>query len=245
MAPESLQSLSVAAVFVGLFFATLGGFGAFHFGREAQRVEEGDRLHVIQTLSDSIALLELDRSGLRDRLAAVEKELGAALAQRAPLAAPAIPVPPLSAAVALPPVADAPANVEKVEPLDILSGAKGSVVKSSSLGAQQRAVLVKRLSAHPHHRVAIHAVEGDPQALELASALESAFREARWKVRGVDVVAHPSPSPGLSLSTGVFPPREEFVTAYSALERAGFLVTSDLDPKQSGQSMVLFVGPKH
>jgi hypothetical protein len=252
MGPESLHSLSLAAVFVGLFVAALGGFGTMHFGREAERAEEGERLQVIQSLSDNVGLLELEQSGLRERIAVMEKELVAPSHHGVPVSAPATPAPaappavtPPPIAVTPPPVAEGPANVEKSDPLEVLSEAKAAVAKSPTLGAQQRATLVKRLSAHPNHRLSIQATEGDPQALELASALEAAFREARWKVQGVEIVKHHPPSSGLSLSTGVFPPSEEFITAYSALERAGFLVTSNLEPGQNGQEVVLFVGPKH
>lgn len=253
MAPESLQSLSMAAVFVGLFFATLGGFGAFHFGRQAALAEKREHSDAVQTMGDSLALLELENRGLRERVATAEKEVSTPPPQIAvlpspekmPASAPTPAAPILPPASALPPIAEGPTKVEKSDPLETLSGAKPPVAKGAALGAQQRATLVKRLSVHRRHRLAIHALEGDPQALEIASALEAAFREARWEVQRVQTVTDHPPASGLTLSTNVFPPREEFVAAYSALERAGFLVTSNLDPSQTGQDVVLFVGPKH
>ena len=245
MSSESLQSLSVAAVFVGLFFATLGGFGAFHFGQRPDEGQERDRLRAIQALSDRVALLELEQHALGNWATAVEEKLAAPGPRETPASATATPAPAPSHILDHPPIPEGPANVATNESSETPRPAKGQVGKTLTLGAQQRTALIKRLSAHPHHLLTIHAVDGDPQALELASALETAFREARWKVDGVEIVARHSPTPGLSLSTGVFPPREEFIAVYSALERAGFLLTSELDPKLSGHAVVLFVGPRH
>jgi len=106
----------------------------------------------------------------------------------------------------------------------------------------QHARLIKRLRAHPRHSIVIRAEAGDTHAVELAMALRGAFRDAGWAVAAVQLDSKRAPFPGLSLSTGTFPPPKEFIAAFGALEAAGLRVSSDLDPKQSASSVVLSVG---
>ena len=261
MTPESLQSLSVAVVAAGLFLAALGGFGAFHFGHKADRAEDRQRTLAVQKLGESVASMEMEQRGLRAWISAVDQRVTEPAPHALPTAAPAVavPAPPPIASTPIPAIAEGPPEAltppklrlpnqpppTPPESLEPVAPPEPAAAKSLGLGAHQRATLIKRLRAHPHHGIAIHAVAGDPQALELATALESAFHDAGWQVSGIETSTHLSPTPGLLLSTGVFPPREEFIAAYSALERAGFLVTSDLDPNQSGHRVVLTVGPKY
>lgn len=108
---------------------------------------------------------------------------------------------------------------------------------------QKRARLVKRLRNHPQHAIVIRAAADNPQAVKLAITLKSVFREAGWNVSEIEMVSKPLPPHTLLLSTGVFPPPKEFVAAYAALAGTGFLVTSDLDPNQNRQRVVVSVGP--
>ena len=271
MSPESLQSLSVGAVFVGLILTALGGFGAFHFGHKVERAADQERALTVQSLSESIATLQLEQRGLRAWVSAVEEKVAQA-PPPAPAPAPVAATPPPSLAAVPPPpaIAEGPPDTAKVETPETVKPPKlllptpsapetaaepavstpptilqPAASEKPALSPLQRAALIKRLRGHSQHGLAIHAAEGDPQALELAAALRSAFREAGWQVNAVDTVSHHLPTTGLLLSTGVFPPREDFIAAYSALERAGFLVTSDLDPNQSSHHVILFVGPKN
>jgi len=110
------------------------------------------------------------------------------------------------------------------------------------LTEMQSARLIKRLRAHPRHSIVIRAEAGDTHAVEMAMALRAAFRDAGWTVAAVQLDSKRAPFPGISLSTGTFPPPKEFIAAFGALESAGLRVSSDLDPKQSASSVVLSVG---
>lgn len=118
-----------------------------------------------------------------------------------------------------------------------------AIREEGPLGGLQRSRLIKQLRAHPCQNLTIRVVAENARAVKLALALKSAFREAGWGVRDLEMVNEPLPAQTLLLSTGMFPPPKEFVTAYSALERAGFLVTSDLDPNQGSQRVAISIGP--
>jgi len=111
------------------------------------------------------------------------------------------------------------------------------------LTTQKRARLVKRLRNHQQQGILIRAAAENAQAVKLAISLKSVFREAGWTVGDIEMVNRPLPAHTLLLSTGVFPPPQEFVAAYGALAGTGFLVTSDLDPNQGRQRVVVSVGP--
>lgn len=111
-----------------------------------------------------------------------------------------------------------------------------------SLTEMQRARLIKRLRAHPHFSIVIRAEAGDARAVEMSTALRAAFHDAGWSVPDVQLDPKRAPFPGISLSSGTFPPPKEFVAAYGALEAAGLRVASDLNPRQPENSVVLSVG---
>jgi len=153
----------------------------------------------------------------------------------------------------LPPVAEGPPVVPPepetpaIKPPKLALSPRPAPVEASReegpLVGQQRSRLIKQLRAHTCQNLTIRVVAENARAVKLALALKSAFREAGWGVRDLEMVNEPLPAQTLLLSTGMFPPPKEFVTAYSALERAGFLVTSDLDPNQGSQRVAISIGP--
>jgi hypothetical protein len=114
----------------------------------------------------------------------------------------------------------------------------------SAITEQQQARLIRKLRAYPQHAIVIRAEAGEAHSVELAMALRAAFRDAGWEVAAVQLDSKRAPFPGLSLSTGTFPPPKEFVAAFGALEAAGFRVASNLDPNQGNRRVVLSVGAK-
>lgn len=144
-----------------------------------------------------------------------------ALAPRIETVEPATPIPPIRLA------APAPSHSEEEGPLS----------------EPVRATLVQRLRLHPYQRLTIRAAADNPRSLKVAIALRSAFREAGWGVRELEMVTLPMEAETLLLSAGSYPPPQEFVVAFGALAGAGFMVTSDLGPKQGGQRVVLSIGP--
>ena len=72
MRPETLQSLSVAAICIGLFLTALGGFGAFYFGQRAPDTDEAQRTATVQTLAEIVSTMREEQRDLLDRVAAVE-----------------------------------------------------------------------------------------------------------------------------------------------------------------------------
>jgi hypothetical protein len=299
--PETLQSLSVGIVFIGLFLAALGGFGALHFGQRATREEEHQRTVAVQALAEVVGSLRKEQGGLLARVASVEEKVAegpapSALASTIPsfnpppavTFAPGSPVPPTSQkpptskaepfALAsappvttpnpllphLPPIASGPGPADEEEPAapaikpprlpappapaETSSPSSGppSVAAREEEGPltwQKRIRLIKRLRNHPQHAIVIRAAAENAQAVKLAITLKSIFREAGWNVGEIEMVSRPLPAHTLLLSTGVFPPPKEFVAAYAALAGTGVLVTSDLDPNQSRQRVVVSVGP--
>jgi hypothetical protein len=68
--------LSVGFIFVGLFLAVLGGFGAFHFGaeREQEQEQEKQRMAVVQNLAEIVSSLQEDQRALRQQLAVIAEK---------------------------------------------------------------------------------------------------------------------------------------------------------------------------
>ena len=156
----------------------------------------------------------------------------------------------------LPPVAEGPPvaapepEVPSIKPPKLALSPRPAPVpvevirEEGPLSGLQRSRLIKQLRVHPCPNLTIRVAAENARAVKLALALKSAFREAGWGVRDLEMVNEPLPAQTLLLSTGMFPPPKEFVTAYSALERAGFLVTSDLDPNQGSQRVAISIGPR-
>ena len=113
------------------------------------------------------------------------------------------------------------------------------------LAGEQRSWLVKNLRNHRNQPVVIRAAAENAPAVKLAISLKSVFREAGWSVDEIEMTTRQIPQDALLLSSGVFPPAKEFVAVYSALAGSGFLVTSDLDPNQGRQRVVVSVGAIH
>jgi hypothetical protein len=117
------------------------------------------------------------------------------------------------------------------------------VKEEGPLTRAMRATIIKRLRSHPHQRLTIRSAADNPRSLKLAIALKSVFREAGWGVGELEMVSQSLQAETLLLSTGAYPPPPEFVAAFGALAGAGYLVTSDLDPKQGSRRIVISVGP--
>ncbi len=304
MKPETLQSLSVGLVFIGLLVAALGGFGALHFGHLAQQEQEDRRTVVVQGLVEIVGALQDGQRGLHERVATVEKkatepapapvtsQIASFLSIPPPpvisgSANPAPPPPPSSLAASgpaapatepppqlpmappvpgpapdlllphLPAIAQGPPGAAETEPPPAalkpprlpLASARTQAPETAvheeagTLSGLRRARLVKRLHGHAQQGVVIRAAAENPKAVKLAITLKSIFREAGWTVDEIEMVNQSLPAHTLLLSTGVFPPPKEFVAAYAALAGVGFLVTSDLDPDQKWQRVVVSVGP--
>ncbi len=157
----------------------------------------------------------------------------------------------------LPPIASGPGPTEEEEaPTAALKPSKSPFPTAPATGPtvaareedgpltfQKRLRLIKRLRSHPQHSIVIRAAAENAQAVKLAIMLKTVFREAGWTVGEIEMVSRPLPAHTLLLSTGVFPPPKEFVAAYAALAGTGFLVTSDLDPNQGKERVVVSVGP--
>ena len=155
----------------------------------------------------------------------------------------------------LPPVAEGPPvvapepEVPSIKPPKLVLSPRPApapveaIREEGPLGGLQRSRLIKQLRVHPCQNLTIRVVAENARAVKLALALKSAFREAGWGIRDLEMINEPLPAQTILLSTGMFPPPKEFVTAYSALERAGFLVTSDLDPNQGSQRVAISIGP--
>jgi hypothetical protein len=148
----------------------------------------------------------------------------------------------------MPPTTLPPAKLDA--PKSKLPGEQPSPTRSAqdkpraAMTDQQQARLVRKLRAHPQHAIVIRAEAGEAHSVELAMALRAAFRDAGWEVAAVQLDSKRAPFPGLSLSTGTFPPPPEFVAAFSSLEAAGFRVASNLDPHQGNRRVILSVGAK-
>jgi len=69
--PETLQSLSVGVVCVGLFLTALGGFGTFHFGHRLAQQQEEQRTVAVQTLAEIVNGLQEDQRALRQQVAVI------------------------------------------------------------------------------------------------------------------------------------------------------------------------------
>jgi hypothetical protein len=113
----------------------------------------------------------------------------------------------------------------------------------ASLNGDKRTQLVERLRGQARGDFVVRAAADSARAVKLAITLKSVFREAGWGVSEIEMVTRPLPTHSLLMTTGTFPPPKEFVAAYAALARSGFLVTSDLDPAQSPKRVVVSVGP--
>jgi hypothetical protein len=282
--PEALQSLSVGLIFIGLFFAAVGGFGAFHFRHRVEREQEQQHTVATQTLVEIVSTLREEQRELQHRMVSLEEKAAevpppvaaiptaspapAALAANpSPVAAPppvlalATPPPPMPDLLLphLPAIAQGPPPAAEPEPpapaikppkLQLPVAAPSAAAhaaheENAMLGGQKRSRLLKRLRDHPQQGIVIRAAAENAPAVKLAITLKSVFREAGWSVGDIEMVTHRLPAHTLLLSTGVFPPPKEFVAVYAALAGNGFLVTSDLDPNQGRQRVVVSVGPIH
>jgi hypothetical protein len=281
--PETLQTLSVGIVFIGLLLAALGGFGTFHFGQRVNREESLERTAAVQTLAEVVNGLRQQQSGLLARVATVEEKVtepaapliaaattfsppptmvfpppstpGPGIPAILPLAPNPAPTMPDLLLPHLPPIASGPGPADEEEPpapaikppkLPFQTAPAPTVAAREEEGPltfQKRARLVKRLRNHPNHSIVIRAAAENAQAVKLAIMLKAVFREAGWSVGDIEMISRKLPAHTLLLSTGVFPPPKEFVAAYAALAGTGFLVTSDLDPNQSRERVVVSVGP--
>ncbi len=175
-----------------------------------------------------------------------------------PAAIPALAVPPPPAPdilrPQLPPIAQGPAveaepEAPAIKPPKLVLGprpkppALEAEQEDGPLGAAQRSRFIRQLRTRTSQNLSIRVAAENARALKTALALKSAFREAGWGVGELEMTHEPIPAHTVVLSTGAFPPPKEFVIAYSALERAGFLVSSDLDPNQGSQRVAIAIGP--
>ena len=117
--------------------------------------------------------------------------------------------------------------------------------EQDSITGEKRTRLVGQLRHHSGWEITIRAAAENPQAVKMAHALKSVFREADWSVGEIETTSHRLAAGTLTLSTGSFPPSKAFVAAYGGLARAGYLVTSDLAASPNKQRITLSVGPMH
>src|SRR5262249_49412017 len=89
-------------LFVGLFLAALGGFGAFHFGHRLEQEKEKQRTADVRKLSELVNTLQDERRTLRQQVAAPEKS--------EPQTPPVAEGPPPSASPAVAPAPSPPAS---------------------------------------------------------------------------------------------------------------------------------------
>src|SRR5207302_7174491 len=101
-----------------------------------------------------------------------------------------------------------------------------------SLSRTQRHEMVETLLKHRGGTLTINAVLGDAESIRFAQAVQDAFLDAEWHVKGVHEVAYKPARTGLCLSTGNYPWPEEMLAAHLALTAAGFEVSQQLDPTQ-------------
>ena len=110
------------------------------------------------------------------------------------------------------------------------------------LSFRQHNVIADTLRAHGRHTVMIESSYGDPISREFAEELASAFRDADWVVKGIEVHRGLPLASGVTVSAASFPPMAETRAVYEALLSAGIAVTQQLDPKQQGSETIVLVG---
>ena len=108
----------------------------------------------------------------------------------------------------------------------------------------QKEKLLQRLRSFPNGTIGIQVPEGNADALNFATALKDALIAGGWKVASLTEVKVDRDTPGLTLSSGTFPPPTEVTTVFSALVSAGIKLSTDLDPSQGKKHPILFVGSR-
>ena len=108
----------------------------------------------------------------------------------------------------------------------------------------QKEKLLQRLRTFQNGSIGIQVPQGNDDAMGFATALKEAFLTAGWHVTGLTAVKMDRESPGLTLSSGTFPPPTEVTTVFSALISAGIKLNTELDPAQGKKHAILFVGSR-
>lgn len=108
----------------------------------------------------------------------------------------------------------------------------------------QKEKLLQRLRTFQNGSIGIQVPQGNDDAMGFATALKEAFLTAGWHVTGLTTVKMDRESPGLTLSSGTFPPPTEVTTVFSALVSAGIKLSTELDPAQGKKHAILFVGSR-
>lgn len=108
----------------------------------------------------------------------------------------------------------------------------------------QKEKLLQRLRTFQNGAIAIQVPQGNDEAMGFATALKEAFLAAGWHVTGLTSVKTDREIPGLTLSSGTFPPPTEVTTVFSALVSAGIKLSTELDPAQGKKPPTLFVGSR-
>ena len=124
------------------------------------------------------------------------------------------------------------------------SAAPSSRVPQLGIEAWQREKLLQRLRTFKNGSIAIHVPQGNDEAMGFATALKDAFLAAGWHVTALTPVKTDREIPGLTLSSGTFPPPTEVTTVFSALVSAGIKLSTELDPAQGKKPPTLFVGSR-
>ena len=108
----------------------------------------------------------------------------------------------------------------------------------------QKEKLLQRLRSFQNGSIGIQVPQGNDEAMGFATALKETFLTAGWHVTGLTTVKMDRESPGLTLSSGTFPPPTEVTTVFSALISAGMKLSTELDPAQGKKHATLFVGSR-
>lgn len=129
-------------------------------------------------------------------------------------------------------------------PINPPAAAPGGRIPQLGIEPWQKDKLVQRLRTFQNGSIAIQVPQGNEEAMDFATALKQTFLTAGWHVTGLTTVKIDRETPGLTLSSGTFPPPTEVTTVFSALISAGIKLSTELDPAQGKKPATLFIGSR-
>ena len=154
-------------------------------------------------------------------------------------------LPPVGEKLPEPPPVKSPALAKAAAP-EVATSALIPARSNPDLGIEpwQKEKLLQRLRTFQNGSIALQVPQGNEEAMGFATALKDAFLTAGWHVTGLSAVKMDRESPGLTLSSGTFPPPTEVTTVFSALISAGIKLSTELDPAQGKKHATLFIGSR-
>jgi hypothetical protein len=230
---ETLQRWSQVLLWISIILPTIGAGAAiarYYVERQEKRLSAARAAEVLQHLQDDLAVTSRNAADVKAASDALQGKLEATRHESS--AAQATLETKVSAAEAT--IKKAEAEVSRVR----------EQAAPRTISAAQRSQLVSRLKQCGTFKVGFTAPMGDPEALELARALDAAFIAAGWTTTGVSQAVFDGSPVGILMRVDPNAQPKCAKAVQDALQAIGLPASGVAVPGASADSLAIVVGHK-